>query len=63
MAPLRDAGLSAIEASLVVKSAAAMQTELLERSRRQEITREEAIDLGQRALAGMVEAFRTKGES
>ena len=63
VAPLRDAGLSAIEASLVVKSAAAMQTELLERSRRQEITREEAIDLGQRALAGLVEAFRTKGES
>jgi AcrR family transcriptional regulator len=55
--PLRERGLSEIEAALVSRSAAAMLTEFIARSRSGEITRDEALDLGQRALAGMIEGF------
>jgi len=55
--PLRERGLSEIEAALVSRSAAAMLTEFIARSRSGEITRDEALDLGQCALAGMIEGF------
>jgi len=57
LAPLRERGLSEIEAALVARSAVALLTELLERSRRQEVTRDEAIELGQRALAALIEGL------
>jgi len=55
--PLRQRGLTEIEAALVSRSAAAMLTEFIARSRSGEITRDEALDLGQCALAGMIEGF------
>jgi len=55
--PLRERGLTEIEAALVSRSAAAMLTEFIARSRSGEITRDEALDLGQCALAGMIEGF------
>lgn len=58
LAPLRERGLSEIEAALVARSAMALLTELLLRSRNGELTRDEAIDLGQRALAGAIEGLR-----
>lgn len=64
LAPLRERGLTEIEAALVARSASALLTEFIERTRNHEITREEAIDLGQRALAGMIEGLlRDRGSS
>jgi AcrR family transcriptional regulator len=57
LAPLRDRGLSEIAAALVSRSSAAMLTEFIARSRNGEITRDQALDMGQRALAGMIEAL------
>jgi len=57
LAPLRARGLGEIEAALVARSAAAMLMEFIARSRSGEITRDEALDLGQRALAGMIEGL------
>jgi AcrR family transcriptional regulator len=57
LAPLRERGLSEVEAALVSKSAAAMLTEFIARSRTGEVTRDDALDLGQRALAGMIEGL------
>ena len=57
LAPLRERGLSEIAAALVSRSSAAMLTEFIARSRNGEITRDEALDMGQRALAGMIEAL------
>jgi len=61
IAPLREAGLGEVEAALVARSAVALLTELLPRSRQGEITREQALALGQRALAAMVAALRAPG--
>jgi AcrR family transcriptional regulator len=58
MAPLMELGLSEVEAALVFRTAMAVHTELLERHRREEVTREEALDLGQRALASLVTGLR-----
>jgi AcrR family transcriptional regulator len=57
LVPLRERGLSEIAAALVSRSSAAMLTEFIARSRNGEITRDEALDMGQRALAGMIEAL------
>ena len=57
LAPLRERGLTEIEAALVSRSAAAMLTEFIVRSRSDEVTRDAALDLGQRALAGMIEGL------
>ena len=57
LAPLRERGLTEIEAAAVARSASALLTEFIDRARTHEITREEAIDLGQRALAGMIEGL------
>jgi AcrR family transcriptional regulator len=61
VAPLQQAGLTEVEASLVVRSALALQTELLERHRRGEVSRDQAIDLGQRALSGLLAGLREGG--
>jgi AcrR family transcriptional regulator len=58
MAPLMDLGLTEIEAALVFRTAMAVHTELLNRHRRDEITRDEALDLGQRALTSLVTGLR-----
>ncbi|TMA35666.1 MAG: TetR/AcrR family transcriptional regulator [Deltaproteobacteria bacterium] len=57
LAPLRERGLTEIEAALVSRSAAAMLTEFIVSSRSDEVTRDAALDLGQRALAGMIEGL------
>ena len=54
MGPLRAAGLGEIEATLVVKSAVALLADLIDRWRRDEIEREAAIEIGQRALTGLI---------
>lgn len=61
LAPLRERGLGEIEAALVARAAVALQAELLERSRRRELTRDAAIDLGQRALAALIEGLGAGG--
>jgi AcrR family transcriptional regulator len=61
IAPLRESGLGEVEASLVARSAVALLVELHQRSRRGEVTREQALALGQRALAAMVSALRAPG--
>ena len=53
-----DVGLTELEASLVFRTAMAVHTELLERNQREEVTREQALELGQRALGGLVAALR-----
>jgi AcrR family transcriptional regulator len=56
--PLREAGLGEIEASLVLRSAVALQSELLDRHRKGELSRDRALALGQRALAALVVGLR-----
>ena len=56
--PLREAGLGEIEASLVSRSAVALLTELLDRHRKGELSRDRALALGHRALAALVVALR-----
>lgn len=58
IAPLMDLGLAEIEAALVLRSAMAVHTELLERHRADEVSREDALVLGQRALAALVTGLR-----
>ena len=60
--PLRDAGLGEIEASLVFRSAVATLTELLDRNRKGELSRDRALALGHRALAALVVALRADAE-
>lgn len=60
--PLREAGLDEIEASLVSRSAVALQTELLDRHRKGELSRDRALALGHRALAALVVALRADAE-
>lgn len=55
---LRDGGLSEVEAALAFRTAMALHAELLDRHRQGEVTRDEAIELGRRALAGLVAALR-----
>jgi hypothetical protein len=62
IAPLREAGLGEIEASLVSRSAVALQTELLNRHRKGEISRDRALALGHRALAALVVGLRADAE-
>jgi AcrR family transcriptional regulator len=57
--PLREAGLGAVEARLVVKSAVALLAELVDRWRAGEIERAHAIALGQRALTGLISGLRS----
>ncbi len=57
---LMDLGLTELEASLAFRTAMAIHTELLERNRGDEVTRDEAIELGRRALAGVVSGLRTR---
>jgi len=45
----------------VSRSAAAMLTEFIARARSGEITRDAALELGQRALAGMIEGLLGEG--
>ena len=60
---LIDIGLTELEANLVFRTAMAVHTELLERHDREEVTRDEALELGQRALGGLVAALRAgRGE-
>ena len=54
LAAFRTLGLGEVEAGLAYRAAMALHTELLARHRRGEITRDQAIALGQRALAGLV---------
>ena len=61
VAPLQEAGLTEVGASLVLRAALGLQIELLERHRRGEVSRDEAIDLGQRALAGLIVGLTEKG--
>jgi AcrR family transcriptional regulator len=61
LVPLRERGLSEIAAALVSRSAAAMLTEFIARARSGEITRDAALELGQRALAGMIEGLLGEG--
>ena len=61
VAPLQEAGLTEVEASLVIRAALALQTELLDRHRRGEVSRDEAIDLGQRALVALLVGLRERG--
>jgi AcrR family transcriptional regulator len=60
LAAFRALGLSEIEAALAFRAAMALHTELLERHRRGEVTRAEAVALGQRALAGLASGLRTE---
>jgi len=55
---LVDLGLTELEAALAFRTAMAVHAELLERNRRDEVTRDEAIELGWRALAGVVNGLR-----
>jgi AcrR family transcriptional regulator len=58
ISPLMDLGLGETEATLVFRSAIAIHAELLDRHRRGLVTRDEALDMGQRALAGSVTGLR-----
>ncbi len=62
VAPLREAGLGEVEASLVIRSAVALLTELLDRHRKGELSRDRALALGHRALAALVVALRADAE-
>jgi AcrR family transcriptional regulator len=57
LVPLRAVGLGEIEATLVLKAAVAVLAELMDRRRRGEIDRKSAIQIGQRALVGLIEGF------
>ncbi len=61
-APLRNSGLGEIEASLAIRSAVALLTELLDRHRKREISRDRALALGHRALAALVVGLRAGAE-
>ena len=60
IAPLRESGLGALEAALVVRSAMGLLTELLARYRAGELTREAAIDVGHRALSALIGGLRSQ---
>jgi len=62
IAPLREAGLGEIEASLVSRSAVALLTELLDRHSKGELSRDRALALGHRALASLVVGLRDGAE-
>jgi AcrR family transcriptional regulator len=62
LAALVDLGLTGIEAALAFRTAVALHTELLDRNRRNEVTRDEAIELGRRALAGVVDGLRNRDQ-
>ncbi len=62
IAPLREAGLGEVEASLAIRSAVALLTELLDRHRKGEISRDRALALGHRALAALVVGLRADAE-
>ncbi len=57
MVPLRAAGLSELEALLVVRSAAALLAALVEPWSDGKLDRETAIELGQRGLHGLIAGF------
>ncbi len=59
VAPIRAAGLGEIETALVMRFAIVQLTELVDRTQRGEVDREQAILLGQRALASLISGLAT----